>query len=59
MKTTGAVAVVVGFVVWFGGEFVGFPNVIGLGILVIGAVLYFVGRKRQKAAAQPPPLPRP
>ena len=59
LKNIGATAVVVGFVAWFGGEFVGFPNVIGLGILIIGAVLYFVGRKRQKAAAQPPPLPRP
>jgi hypothetical protein len=59
LKNIGATAVVVGFVVWFGGELVGYPNVIGLGILIVGAVLYFVGRKKQKSAAKPPPLPRP
>ena len=59
MKNTGAIAVVVGFVVRFGGELVGFPNVIGLGILIMGASLNVIGRKREKAAAQPPPAPRP
>lgn len=47
MKNAGAVAVVVGFVVWVGGEFVIVPfNLIGLLILFAGAVLYFIGRRR-------------
>jgi hypothetical protein len=50
MKTIGAVAVVIGFLLWFGGELVNIVpyNTIGIPILAIGAVLYFVGRRGQK-----------
>jgi hypothetical protein len=49
MKNLGAIAVVLGFVLWVGGEFVIVPyNLIGLPILIVGAVLYFVGRRRAK-----------
>lgn len=47
MKNLGTVCVVVGFALWFGGEmFIGPYNIVGLPILIVGAVLYFVGRKR-------------
>jgi hypothetical protein len=59
MKNTGAVLVVIGFVIWVGGELTGYPNLIGLGILIVGAVLYFIGRKKLKSTPPPPPLPRP
>lgn len=52
MKTTGSVLVVVGFMVWMGGDLVGLPgavNLSGLGVLVAGAVLYFVGTRRDRA----------
>lgn len=51
MKNIGAVAVVVGFLVWFSGEFVGtIPyNIIGMPILGIGAVLYFVGKRNKNS----------
>jgi hypothetical protein len=53
MKRVGAVAVVLGFVVWIGGEFA-IPsnyNLVGLPILFAGAVLYFIGRKRTQSAS--------
>ena len=53
MKHVGAVAVVLGFVVWVGGEFA-IPsnyNLVGLPILFAGAVLYFIGRKMTQAAS--------
>ena len=49
MKFAGAVLVIVGFIVWFGGDLVGLPaaiNLCGLLLLVLGAVLYFIGRRR-------------
>jgi hypothetical protein len=52
MKNAGAVAVVLGFIVWVGGEFT-IPsnyNLIGLPILFAGALLYSIGRKREKSA---------
>jgi hypothetical protein len=52
MKNTGAVVAVVGFALWFGGEFIGFPGLVGLGLFIVGATIYFVGRKGEKAASQ-------
>ena len=51
MKNAGAAAVIIGFILWFGGEFIGIQpyNIIGLPILIVGAVLYFVGRKKTKS----------
>ena len=48
MKTIGAALVVLGFVLWFGGELVNLIpyNIAGIPVLGIGAVLYFVGRRR-------------
>ena len=45
MKKIGAVLVVSGFAIWFGGEFLipGY-NIVGLPILIIGAILYFVAK---------------
>ena len=45
MKKIGAVLVVSGFAIWFGGEFLipGY-NIVGLPILIIGAFLYFVAK---------------
>ena len=49
MKTIGAAAVFLGFVLWFGGEFFITPyNLIGVPILFLGAVLYFLGRRNSK-----------
>jgi len=51
MKTLGATLVVVGFVTWFGGSLIPpfIPyNMIGIPLLVVGAVLYFVGRKKSR-----------
>jgi len=57
MKNIGAIAVVFGFLLWFGGAMesvhlaLGFNmipyNTIGIPILIIGAVLYFVGRRKK------------
>ena len=49
MKNIGAVAVGLGFLLWFGGELVNIVsyNINGMPILAIGAVLYFVGRRRK------------
>ena len=49
-KNIGATLVVVGFVTWFGGSL--FPplvpfNTIGIPLIVVGAVLYFVGQKKR------------
>ncbi|MBX9581612.1 MAG: hypothetical protein K2X87_15025 [Gemmataceae bacterium] len=51
MKTVGAVGVVVGLLLWFGGEFARIQpyNVIGMPIPIVGAVLYFVGRRGGKS----------
>jgi hypothetical protein len=51
MKNIGAIAVVFGFLLYFGGELINIVpyNTIGLPILVIGAVLYRVGRKKSKS----------
>lgn len=48
MKNVGAVFVVVGFVVWFGQVMAPY-NIIGLPLLAMGAILYFIGRKHAKA----------
>jgi hypothetical protein len=53
MKHVGAMAVVLGLVIWVGGEFM-IPsnyNLVGLPILFAGAVLYFIGRKRTQSAS--------
>ncbi len=46
MKSTGAVLVVLGFAIWIGGEFL-IPsyNIIGLPILIVGAILYFAAKR--------------
>jgi hypothetical protein len=47
MKKLGAVCIVAGFAIWFGGElFIQPYNIVGLPILIIGAVLRFVGGKK-------------
>jgi hypothetical protein len=47
MKNAGAAAVVIGFILWIGGEFIIQPyNIIGLPILIGGAFLYFMGRRK-------------
>lgn len=48
-KTIGATLVVVGFVTWFGGSLI--PplvpfNTIGIPLIVVGAALYYAGRKK-------------
>jgi hypothetical protein len=45
MKKIGAVLIVSGFAIWFGGEFLipGY-NIVGLPILIVGAILYFVAK---------------
>ena len=49
MKNIGSVAVVFGFLLWFGGELINIVpyNTIGIPILAIGAVLYFVARSKE------------
>lgn len=38
---------VLGFAVWVGGGIIGFCyNIVGLPMIIVGAVYYFVGRKR-------------
>ena len=52
MKNIGTVAVVLGFLVWFGGEIIYIVppyNTIGLPILGIGAMLYFVGNRKKNS----------
>ena len=46
MKNIGAVLVVSGFAIWVGGEFLipGY-NIVGLPILILGAILYFVAKR--------------
>ncbi|TWT35071.1 hypothetical protein KOR42_52650 [Thalassoglobus neptunius] len=45
MKKVGAIAVVVGFLIWFAGKWTPIVpyNVIGIPILIVGAVMYFRG----------------
>lgn len=47
MKNIGSIAVVFGFLLWFGGELINIVpyNIIGIPILAIGALLYFAGRR--------------
>ena len=47
MKTTGAFLIVLGFALWFGGELLAIQpyNVRGLPMVLVGAALYFLGRR--------------
>ena len=51
MKNLGAGLVVIGFIVYFGGELVQITpyNLFGFLLLIVGAVLYGVGRKKLKS----------
>ena len=48
MKTFGPFFIVLGFALWFGGELLSIQpyNIAGIPMIFIGAVLYFVGRKK-------------
>ena len=50
MKTTGALLIVLGFALWFGGELVAIQpyNVAGLPMVLVGAVFYFLGRRKTR-----------
>ena len=49
MKNIGSVAVVFGFLLWFGGELINIVpyNALGIPILAVGAALDFVGRSKE------------
>lgn len=48
MKNLGAILIVLGFALWFGGELLAILpyNVAGLPLVFVGAVLYFLGRRK-------------
>jgi len=50
MQKIGGIGVILGFLIWFGGELVQIQpfNVLGIPILFAGAFFYFKSRKRQK-----------
>lgn len=50
MQSLGGIGVVLGFLIWFGGEIVQIQpfNVLGIPVLFAGAYFYFKGRKRQQ-----------
>lgn len=50
MQTIGGIGVILGFLIWFGGELVQTQpfNVLGIPILFAGAFFYFKSRKRRK-----------
>ena len=52
MKTVGALLVVFGFAIRFGGELLAIQpyNVAGMPMVFVGAVLYFVGREKTSRA---------
>ena len=52
MKTFGALLIVLGFALWFGGELLAIQpyNVAGMPMVFVGVIPYFVGREKTSRA---------